>query len=54
MLAEYEQHYNAHRVHQSRDQRPPLNDPSQLIDLTTEIERRTTVSGLTHEYRRAA
>jgi putative transposase len=54
VLAEYEQHYNAHRAHQSRDQRAPLYDPNQPIDLTAVIERRTTVSGLIHEYRRAA
>ncbi|MGH3377031.1 MAG: integrase core domain-containing protein [Actinoallomurus sp.] len=54
VLTEYEQHYNAHRAHQSRDQRPPLHNPNQPIDLTADIERRTTVSGLIHEYRRAA
>jgi putative transposase len=54
MLAEYERHYNTHRAHQSRDQKPPLHDPGQPIDLTAVIERRTTVAGLIHEYRRAA
>ncbi|GAA1287731.1 integrase [Planotetraspora silvatica] len=54
VLAEYEQHYNTHRAHQSRDQRPPLHDPDQPIDLTAVIKRRTTVAGLIHEYRRAA
>jgi putative transposase len=53
VLAEYEQHYNTHRAHQSRDQRPPLHDPDQPIDLTAVIKRRTTVAGLIHEYRRA-
>jgi hypothetical protein len=46
--------YDAHRPHQSRDQRPPLHDPDQPIDLTAVIERRSTVAGLVHEYRRAA
>ncbi|MDB4872600.1 MAG: integrase [Gemmatimonadales bacterium] len=54
VLAEYERHYNAHRAHQSRDQRPPLHDPDQPINLTAMIEHRTTVAGLIHEYRRAA
>jgi transposase InsO family protein len=54
VLADYERHYNAHRAHQSRDQRPPLHDPDQPIDLTAVIKRRTTVAGLIHEYRRAA
>jgi putative transposase len=54
VLAEYERHYNDHRAHQSRDQRPPMHDPDQPIDLTAVIERRSTVAGLIHEYRRAA
>ncbi|MCW2917355.1 MAG: integrase, partial [Actinomycetia bacterium] len=54
VLAEYERHSNTHRAPQSRDQRPPLHDPDQPIDLTAVIERRTTVAGLIHEYRRAA
>jgi transposase InsO family protein len=54
VLADYERHYNGHRAHQSRDQRPPLHDPDQPIDLTAVIKRRTTVAGLIHEYRRAA
>jgi transposase InsO family protein len=54
VLAEYERHYNTHRPHQSRDQEPPLHDPGRQIDLTAVIERRTTVAGLIHEYRRAA
>jgi hypothetical protein len=54
VLAEYERHYNIHRAHQSRDQRPPLHDPDQPIDVMAVIERRTTVAGLIHEYRRAA
>jgi hypothetical protein len=53
VLAEYEQHYNAHRAHQSRGQRPPLYDPNQPVDPTAVIER-TTVAGLIHEYRKAA
>lgn len=54
VLTEYERHYNDHRPHQSRRQRPPLHDPDQVIDLTARIERRRAVAGLIHEYRRAA
>jgi hypothetical protein len=38
----------------SRGQRPPLHDPERPINLTAVIERRNTVTGLIHEYRRAA
>ncbi|MCW2890394.1 MAG: integrase [Streptosporangiaceae bacterium] len=54
VLAEYERHYNSHRPHQSRGRRPPLHDPERPIDLMAVIERRSTVTGLIHEYRRAA
>jgi putative transposase len=54
LLAEDERHYNAHRAHQSRHQRPPIHNPDQPIDLTAVIERRTIVAGLIHEYQRAA
>jgi transposase InsO family protein len=54
ILTEYSQHYNDHRPHQSRAQRPPLNDPGQAIDVTARIKRRQAVQGLISEYRRAA
>jgi putative transposase len=54
VLADYERHYNAHRAHQSRGQRPPLHDPGRPIDRTAVIECRSTVAGLIHEYRRTA
>jgi putative transposase len=54
VLAEYAEHYNWHRPHQSREQRPPLHDIGRLTDLTARIERRQAVSGLISEYRRAA
>ena len=55
ILTEYAQHYNDHRPHQSREQRPPLHDePGQVIDLTARIKRRQVVQGLISEYRRAA
>jgi transposase InsO family protein len=54
ILAEYAQHYNDHRPHQSREQRPPLHEPGQAIDVTARIKRRQVVQGLISEYRRAA
>jgi putative transposase len=54
ILAEYAQHYNDHRPHQSRDQRPPLHELGRPIDVTARIKRRQTVQGLISEYRRAA
>ena len=54
ILAEYAQHYNEHRPHQSREQRPPLQEPGQAIEMTGRITRRQIVHGLINEYRRAA
>jgi transposase InsO family protein len=54
ILAEYARHYNEHRPHQSREQRPPLHDPGQPVDVTARIVRRQVVHGLISEYRRAA
>jgi transposase InsO family protein len=54
ILAEYARHYNNHRPHQSRDQRPPLHELGRPIDVTARIKRRQTVQGLISEYRRAA
>jgi transposase InsO family protein len=54
ILAEYARHYNDHRPHQARSQRPPLHEPSQAIDVTARIKHRQAVGGLISEYRRAA
>jgi putative transposase len=54
ILAEYARHYNHHRPHQSREQRPPLHEPGQAVDMTARIRRRQVVHGLINEYRRAA
>jgi putative transposase len=53
ILTEYSRHYNEHRPHQSREQRPPRYEPSQPIDMTARIKRRHVVHGLINEYRRA-
>jgi transposase InsO family protein len=54
LLAEYAQHYNGHRPHQSREQRSPLHQPGQPIDVIARITRRQVVHRLISEYRRAA
>ena len=54
VLAKYEQHYNDHRPHHGRALRPPLYEPSEMIDITTRIRRRETVNGLINEYSRVA
>jgi putative transposase len=54
VLAEYARHYNAHRPHQARQQRPPSHDSDQSIDVTARIQRSQAVGGLINEYRRAA
>jgi putative transposase len=41
-LAEYERHFNHHRPHRGRSLRPPLHDPSEMIDMSTRIHRRTS------------
>ncbi|GAA2078303.1 integrase core domain-containing protein [Actinomadura alba] len=54
VLADYERHYNDHRPHQSRDQRPPLHEPGRVIDTTARIQRHKVAGGLINQYRRAA
>ena len=54
IVAEYARHYNEHRPHQSREQRPPLYEPGQSVDITSRIRRRQVVHGSINEYRRAA
>jgi putative transposase len=54
ILAEYSRHYNEHRPHQSRGQRPPLHEFGQTIDVTARIERRQVLHGLISECSRAA
>ena len=54
ILAGYSRHYKEHRPHQSREQRPPLHEPGQTIDVTGRIGRRQVLHGLISEYSRAA
>jgi transposase InsO family protein len=53
-LTEYARHHNEHRPHQSREQRPPLHEPGQAVDVTARIKRTHVVQGLISEHRRAA
>jgi hypothetical protein len=54
VLGEYVGHYNRHRPHQSRQQRPPDQEDqvSPLPDLP--VQRRTVLGGVINEYYRAA
>ena len=56
VLREYLIHYNAHRPHQSRQQRPPEieTQPSWDVAGLRSVCRRPVVTGLINEYHRAA
>jgi putative transposase len=59
ILTEYTGHYNDHRLHQSRDQRPPtvetMTTPpiTDLADVRT-VRRQSVLGGLINQYPRAA
>lgn len=59
VLAEYAEHYNDHRPHQSRSQRPPAVEATAMrpiTDLTDicSIRRQPVLDGLINQYHRAA
>jgi putative transposase len=54
VLATYAGHYNAHRPHQSRQQRPPNHDMPVVMPLETPVQRRKVLGGVISEYYRAA
>jgi len=54
VLGEYTDHYNRHRPHQSRRQRPPDSDESAVRPLDAPIRRRKVLGGVVNEYHRAA
>ena len=53
VLRTYAGHYNGHRPHQSRNQRPPDHDEPAIVPLETPVQRRK-VLGVINEYYRAA
>jgi Integrase core domain/HTH-like domain len=54
VLRTYAGHYNGHRPHQSRNQRPPDNDELVVIPLDAPVQRRKVLGGVINEYHRAA
>jgi transposase InsO family protein len=54
VLREYEQHFNQHRPHQSRDQHPPEHNPTIVINLDAAIRRKRLLGGVINQYHRAA
>jgi putative transposase len=54
VLGEYASHYNGHRPHQSRQQRPPDQDCQASPPLDLPVQRRKVLSGVINEYYQAA
>jgi transposase InsO family protein len=59
ILAEYAEHYNDHRPHQSRGQRPPAVETTAMRPITDladvcSIRRQPVLDGLINQYHRAA
>ena len=54
VLDNYVAHYNRHRPHQSRQQRPPDHDDQADVPLDLPVQRRKVLGGVINEYYRAA
>ena len=54
VLDDYAAHYNRHRPHQSRQQRPPDHDDRADVPLDLPVQRRRVLGGVINEYYRAA
>jgi len=50
VLGEYVDHYNGHRPHQSRQQRPPDRDDQADVPPDLSVQRRKVLGGLINEY----
>jgi putative transposase len=54
VLRTYGDHYNGHRPHQSRHQRPPDHNESAVVSLQAPVRHRKLLGGVINEYHRAA
>ena len=54
VLRAYAGHYNAHRPHQSRQQRPSDHDEAVVVPLHVLVRRRRVLGGVINQYHRAA
>ena len=54
VLRQYADHYNRHRPHQSRQQRPPDQDTQPTAPLNLPVQRRKILGGMISEYYQAA
>ena len=54
VLRRYADHYNSHRPHQSRRQRPPDHNQPAAVPLNAPVQRREVPGGVINEYHRAA
>ncbi|WP_246106592.1 integrase core domain-containing protein [Pseudonocardia kunmingensis] len=54
VIDQFTRHFNDHRPHQGREQRPPNHDPAVVIPLDGPILRRRVLGGVINEYRRVA
>ncbi|MGH3274067.1 MAG: integrase core domain-containing protein [Streptosporangiaceae bacterium] len=54
VLGEYTGHYNEHRPHQARQQRPPGHSSPPIAPLNLPVKRRKVLGGIINEYYQAA